>query len=311
MSKSTKRFTYLLLEEGEFYIQDWMAVCRYGSFGLDAQIGHPRRIRGRLRLCSKSIFFEPDDISLPIIMFPFNKVKKIEGGPEPLLSPNPASSKWSRKQEGFMLGTTVFLKMKEGGYDMPYVFEKQESEWWFSLEFASVQQFLMQAQSLLSINRLPVSERDMVLSNSMAQKEAQGRFDSTRLIDLNEQIVMDCPAAQVMPLVREPGRLVLTQLHLYFQPLHNLNNDSPVRAQPLSTIITVAKRRHSLRHIGLEIFFTDLDRVSKSILGSGLSCGGSAFFTFRTVEERNAASTEILKQIEGLLDGDNQAGSFR
>ncbi|MCO5568967.1 hypothetical protein L7F22_022671 [Adiantum nelumboides] len=114
-----------------------------------------------------------------------------------------------------------------------------------------------------------------------------------------------------MPLVREPGRLVLTQLHLYFQPLHNLNNDSPVRAQPLSTIITVAQRRHSLRHIGLEIFFTDLDRVSKSILGSGLSCGGSAFFTFRTVEERNAASKEVLKQIEGLLDGDNQAGSFR
>ncbi|MCO5568968.1 hypothetical protein L7F22_022672 [Adiantum nelumboides] len=197
MSKSTKRFTYLLLEEGEFYIQDWMAVCRFGSFGLDPQIGQPRRIRGRLRLCSKSIFFEPDDISLPIIMFPFNKVKKIEGGPEPLLSPNPANSKWSRKQEGFMLGTTVFVRMKEGGYDMPYVFEKQESKWWFSLEFASVQQFLMQAQSLLSINRLPVYERDMVLSNSMAQKEAQGRFDSTRLIDLNEQIVMDCPAAQV------------------------------------------------------------------------------------------------------------------
>ena len=58
-------------------------------------------------------------------------------------------------------------------------------------------QFLVQAQSFLSINRLPLSERDMVLSNSMAQREAQGRFDTSRLHDLNEEIVLDTPAAQV------------------------------------------------------------------------------------------------------------------
>jgi hypothetical protein len=58
-------------------------------------------------------------------------------------------------------------------------------------------QFLIQAQSFLSINRLPLSERDMVLSNSMAQREAQGRFDASRLHDLNEEIVFDTPAAQV------------------------------------------------------------------------------------------------------------------
>lgn len=66
-------------------------------------------------------------------------------------------------------------------------------------------QFLVQAQSFLSINRLPASERDMVLSNSMAQKEAQGRFDSTRLNDLNEQIFLDCPAAQVCKCWWQPG----------------------------------------------------------------------------------------------------------
>ncbi|KAH7435436.1 hypothetical protein KP509_06G065000 [Ceratopteris richardii] len=303
MGKSTKRFSYLLLEEGEFYIQDWMAVCRSGCIGTVSPDVHNKqhpRIKGRLRLCSKSIFFEPDNLNLPIVMFPFNKVKKIDGGSEPLVSPSPASSKWSRKQEGFILETVLFVKMKERGFDMPYTFEKQESRWWFSLEFASVHQFLTQAQSLLSINGLPASERDMVLSNSMAQKEAQGRFDLTRLIDLNEQIIFDFPAAQITPLVREPGRLVLTQVHIYFQPLHNLNNDSPVRAQPLQSVITVARRRHSLRHIGLELFFTNLYLVSKRILGSGLSDGGSAFFTFRTVDERDAALIEIQKQLKGM-----------
>lgn len=145
MGKSTKRFSYLLLEEGEFYIQDWMAVCRSGLVGIidsELQTSHHRRLKGRLRLCSKSIFFEPDNLSLPIIMFPFNKVKRIEGGPEPIMSPSPANSKWSRQQEGFMLETFLFVKMKSGGLDMPYAFEKQESKWWFSLEFASVQQVM-------------------------------------------------------------------------------------------------------------------------------------------------------------------------
>lgn len=310
MGKPTKRFSYLLLDEGEFYIQDWMAICRSGSVGLSAerQSWQQHRLKGRLRLCSKSIFFEPDNISLPIVMYPLNKVKKIDGGgSEPPMSPSPVNSKWSRRQEGFVLETTLFVNMKGGGIDAPYVFEKQESKWWFSLEFASVQQFLLQAQSFLSINRLPASERDMVLSNSMAQKEAQGRFDTSRLNDLNEEIFLDCPAAQVTPLVREPGRLVLTQTHLYFQPLHNLNNDSPVRSQPLSTVVTVARRRHALRHIGLEIFSTELDLVSRSTLGSGLSDGGSAFFTFRTVEERDGALAELLKQIGGLT---NKAASI-
>ena len=75
-------------------------------------------------------------------MFPFSKLIKIEGAVEPLMSPGPVNSKWSRRQEGFVLETTLFVNMKEAGLDAPYVFEKRESRWWFSLEFASVQQVI-------------------------------------------------------------------------------------------------------------------------------------------------------------------------
>lgn len=83
------------------------------------------------------------------------------------------------------------------------------------------------------------------------------------------------------PLVREPGRLVITQSRLYFQPLYNLNNDSPVRSHPLTVLLAVARRRHSLRHIGVEVFFGYEKAEGFGGLGSAAGPDGpSAFFTF-------------------------------
>eukprot|EP01018_Ginkgo_biloba_P005610 Gb_23657 [translate_table: standard] len=56
--------------------------------------------------------------------------------------------------------------------------------------------FLKQAQSFLSINLLPSMERDMVLYNTRAQKEAQAHFDTTSLVDLSEKICLNVPSAQ-------------------------------------------------------------------------------------------------------------------
>jgi hypothetical protein len=71
--------------------------------------------------------------------------------------------------------------------------------------------------------------------------------------------LLSAPAAQVTLLLREPGRLVVTRGRLYFQPLHNLNADTPVRSRPLSAIAAVARRRHQLRHVAMEVFFMEPD----------------------------------------------------
>lgn len=145
-------------------------------------------------------------------------------------------------------------------------------------------------------------ERDMVLYNTRAQREAQAHFDATSLVDLNEKISLDLPSAQVTPLVREPGRLVITQSHIYFQPLFNLNDDSPVRSQPLSAIIAVARRRHALRQIGLEIFFKEEDNTFRNATVFGQVFGASAFFTFQNVQERDTTATELLEKLKGHVD---------
>ncbi|XP_024362547.1 uncharacterized protein [Physcomitrium patens] len=338
--KSVKRFAYLLLEDGDQYIQDWIASCRPGLVGPGAQKivrtttgirannlryltfvplysccsfllqpSQQRKLKGRLRLCARAIFFEPDYIKAPILMFPFSKITKIEQLVEPSPTTSTPTSKWKSRQEGFVLNTSMVIKMKEDGIDAPYVFEKKSSIWWFSLEFAPVQQFLHQAQSLLSINALPFAERDMVLQNAAAQREAKAQFDKSRLVDLSEYVLLDLPAFQVTPLVREPGRLVLTQARIYFQPLHNLNDDNPVRSQPYSEVLAVARRRHSLRPIGLEIFFKIVTE-SGAAPGGGVAEGASAFFTFRDSNLRDQVVSMLLEQLGGQSGAAAAAGSL-
>ncbi len=58
------------------------------------------------------------------------------------------------------------------------------------------------------------------------------------------------PAAQLGPLEREAGRLLVTDARLYFQPLHNVGGDAPVRVRALADVAAVARRRSSLRPTG-------------------------------------------------------------
>ena len=57
------RFSLLLLEPGEIYFQDFSVTFKSDADGVEQ--------RGRLRLCSKSITFEPIDIKHPIIRINF------------------------------------------------------------------------------------------------------------------------------------------------------------------------------------------------------------------------------------------------
>ena len=64
--KATARFSLLLLEEGEDYVGNWVATSQWPSNATSLyQPG--AKISGTLRLCTKSLFFDPEDVRLPII----------------------------------------------------------------------------------------------------------------------------------------------------------------------------------------------------------------------------------------------------
>ena len=63
--KQARRFSLLLLEEGEDYVADWETACQWPA-GVAGNWAAQPRLAGRLRLCSKSLFFEPEDTRVPI-----------------------------------------------------------------------------------------------------------------------------------------------------------------------------------------------------------------------------------------------------
>ena len=79
-AQSGPRFTLLLLEEGEDYIADYNAYCRAPAWlwtrsqdGAATQQSNSSsrqaRVHGKLRLCTKSVFFDSDDAAVPIVRY--------------------------------------------------------------------------------------------------------------------------------------------------------------------------------------------------------------------------------------------------
>jgi factor associated with neutral sphingomyelinase activation len=56
----------------------------------------------------------------------------------------------------------------------------------------------------------------------VSAREESVSFDPSRLVEFDERMCWRGPAVQLTPLTRERGRLVVSDLRVYFQPLHNL-----------------------------------------------------------------------------------------
>lgn len=89
----------------------------------------------------------------------------------------------------------------------------------------------------------------------MAAAEAGARFDLGLLRSAGERVVAELPCALLSQgaLVREPGRLLITDQRLYFQPLHSISGGAPVSSHPLPGVAAAARRRSSLRDLALEV----------------------------------------------------------
>jgi hypothetical protein len=79
---TAQRFTLLLLEEGEDYVADFNAYIfaqgilsdiAKGPITIDETSyespGTNQGIHGKLRLCTKSVFFDAEDIGVPILRY--------------------------------------------------------------------------------------------------------------------------------------------------------------------------------------------------------------------------------------------------
>ena len=124
---------------GEDYICDWVGFCVPPPGKLEG-VARGASLRGRVRLCSASLLFDPDELRLPVLRFPLAKAEALEREPA---GPGAPAGDWA------VLRAAAWVRMKEGGADAPYVHDRSgPAPWRFSLAFAKLQALLVRRRKL-------------------------------------------------------------------------------------------------------------------------------------------------------------------
>ncbi|KAK2075812.1 hypothetical protein QBZ16_001553 [Prototheca wickerhamii] len=277
------RFNLLLLQDGEEYVDDFVAECDWPE-EVPGNWSGRARLPGSLRLASCSVFFDPDDVRVPIVRLPFASVESLEaaGGSQ------------------IRLAATRSTRMKPGGADVPYAHDVRRAAltWRFTLSFAAMSDVMPVAQVLLAGSRLPHGERAAALAAVLEARAASLRFDPGHLRGslASERVLHEARAWLVSPLARERAALALSSARLYAQPQHDPAGRN-VRSAALASIACVARRRAALQDVGLEVFFLD----------DGWAAGqGSAFFVFASRDERERFLQALLAALE--MGGEGETG---
>ncbi|KZC06439.1 Protein FAN, partial [Dufourea novaeangliae] len=235
------RFTMLLLEPGEIFFEDYSVQMEM----LDTSTSKEQKwIDGRLKLCSKSLVFVNKDINLPLIKIQLKEaiaIDQCESGSDIMKRTNVLSVQCKQ-----------YVEMLEKNILAPYKFIHEHATFYFYFNYAKVEDCLPQILQLLRAATLPTAEQNAMIMAIVHSRQSRVSFDTSWLEDLYEQVVLESQANKVLPLVINPGRILLTTSRIYFQPYNNLDQHPVLKIQ-LKDISNIIKRRFLLRQVGLEI----------------------------------------------------------
>jgi factor associated with neutral sphingomyelinase activation len=221
----------LLLDPGEIYFEDFSAVLIPPD--ITPKTFDNKKQDGRLKMCSKSLVFDPKDINKPIIKISLKDCVVIEQWK--------GSAKYLTSNNVLTVNCREYIEMLEGNIVAPYKF-KESTNFLFQLNYANIMNCLPQICQLHRASTLPAAEQaDMVSINGkyklinvcgliqiatiVHSRQARVNFDPLWL-DLYEKVVLETEADKVTPLVVNPGRILLSTSRLFFQPYNNVETVS-------------------------------------------------------------------------------------
>ncbi|XP_054707013.1 LOW QUALITY PROTEIN: protein FAN-like [Uloborus diversus] len=278
------RFSLLLLEPGEIYFEDYGCVCYRGADGEND--AHARSSKGRLKVCSKSILFDPKDVLQPILKFPLRDCQTIERWQGSLMSK-------IDKGNVIYIECDQVIEMLEGNIIAPYTFRREKSRFRFALQYVTASACVARISQLKRASMLPSADQAVMISAIVNCRQGSVKFDTSWLEDLHETILLETTSNKITPLVVNPGRLLLTTSRLYFQPYNNAE-PWPVLKIKLSNIKRVIKRRFLLKQVGLELYCSKQSAVQH------------LFLSFKNQTERDVLFSKLIVQPELKLEDTGQ-----
>jgi len=242
------RFSLLLLEPGEIYFEDFKVV--YHIKPEDRVPAVHNEVPGRLKVCSKSVVFVPQNISLPMLKFPLTDCEDIDEW-----CPRSFQSALASKRELMFVSCRQTVEMLRQNIIAPFKFRRTLDKFVFSFTYRRVSECLGQVQQLHRASSLPPVEQAGMVAAINYSRQSRLSFDTCWLENLSEKIVLETVGNRITPLVLNPGRVLLTNERLYFQPYNNVEVD-PVTKVKLLSITGLYCRRYLLRPQGLEIEYS-------------------------------------------------------
>ncbi|XP_069705161.1 protein FAN-like [Periplaneta americana] len=280
-----ERFSLLLLEPAEIYFEDFSAFLFPAD--TDQHDFERRKEIGRLKMCSKSIVFDPKDVNKPLLKIPLKECVNISEWNGDL------ACKISPMNNVVAVECKQYVEMLAGNVLAPYSFVAKKHKFLFLLNYARAKDCLPQICQLHRASTLPAAEQNSMIAAIVYSRQSRVSFDTLWLEDLYEKVILETQGSKITPLVVNPGRILLTSSRLYFQPYNNVES-YPVLKIRLQDIRRLIQRRFLLRHVGLEIYCENNSQVSH------------LYLTFKSKEDRDALYSGLLNQRSLRLENTEQ-----
>ncbi|GAB1602043.1 hypothetical protein Ahia01_000482900 [Argonauta hians] len=243
-----ERFSPLDLEPGEIYFEEFAVIYYPPSTSETDAIN--RQQRGKLKICSKSVVFEPKETKYSLIKFPLKNVKNLGERQAKLFS------KIDIQGKTFFIESSLTVRIKEKNIVSPFVYVKGPDEHIFRLVYTTVNACLSHIAQLHRASTLDKIEQASMINTIVLARQSKITFDASCLEDFHEKRLIEKQAERITPLVTTPGRVVLTDARIYFQPFSSTGPMSSLKIQ-CKHIQQVVKRRFLLRHVGVEILCSE------------------------------------------------------
>ena len=211
--------------------------------------------------------FDPINLADPLIKFPFKSIEKIEtfaqdkeaGGGDDNIDDIYSKPMSTTNNKWFGVNAKQIILCKKNNKIEPYTTVRRENPQdmhYFQFIFTNVNDSLDLLCQLHRASTLEYEQEDLMLQLILKSRLARDvKFDLHQLDDMfHEQIQFESIVNKINPLVANPGRIILSDLCLYFKPFNNL--EQKMVKIKLKNIKYIIKRRYHLKKVGCEIIFS-------------------------------------------------------
>jgi len=233
--------------------------------------------QGRLKVCSRSLIFEPNDVKRPVLKYPF---KGMLSSVHEVLEASSSSALLSFRAGNFLemkannkvtpyklveVGTAAERRstsgmISEAVNQTPPQSDAGRMQVVFALLHSDIKSTVRKIEQLRSIF---VESESTGTAEQMLQpfihSASSNAFDSSQLVDFHEKLLLDEAVfvKRIKPLMQNPGLFMVTEARVYFQPAQLNNIGDKMQCIPLSKVSKVYCRRYLLRQTGLEFLMFD------------------------------------------------------